>query len=427
MHRSLAFVVVGLLAACSSGDPTDDAVAGDGLGGETGDPTSAIPRVTCGGASTQSGVDVSFYQGAIDWPRVAGAGYTFAFIRVSDGLTYRDERFASNWAGARSAGLARGAYQFFRPAQSATAQADLLIDAIGAIGPGDLPPVIDVEATGSLAPATVAARVQTWVSRVRDRLGVEPIVYTGKYFWEDNVGSSQFANLPLWLAQYTSATCPDLPSQWSRWSFWQYSDAGSVPGIAGGVDVNRFNGSRADLDRLTQRSSAAIEVYWARHDDGAYDLRALAPAAVTRVVYQVDGNVVGSAKRTDGDNFPATYRFSSEGQGRAFEVRGFDVSDREIGLGVGAIDVTAGTAVAIKQLGDRLYEVSLERAPAEVAAIEVRLDGWLLTDAVGGETRSRRRAVRSSLTQLGTRTVTIRTYAANGTVRGTITRTFNFR
>ena len=70
------------------------------------------------------GIDVSAYQGAIDWRAVARAGKKFAFIRVSDGAAYTDPRFASNWAGARAAGLTRGAYQFFRPTESPLAQAD---------------------------------------------------------------------------------------------------------------------------------------------------------------------------------------------------------------------------------------------------------------------------------------------------------------
>ena len=423
----LVLACAAALSGCTVGDPSDNAVAGDGLAAGEGD-TGALPARVCGGGSTLKGVDVSFYQENVDWPRVAAAGYTFAFVRVSDGLNYPDSKFQRNWSGVKAAGMVRGAYQFFRPNQDAIAQADLLINAVGTLAPGDLPPVIDVEATGGLGPSSVSTKVGQWVDRVRTRLGVEPIVYTGKYFWEDNVGTSTFKNQPLWVAQYTSASCPDLPSQWSSWAFWQYTDSGSVPGIPGGVDTNRFNGTRADLDALAKKASQLpIEVYWARRADGGYDLRALAPQNVTKVEYRVDGYVVGTVTRAAGNNFPTSYTFSSEGTARRFEVHGFDAQGREIGLGVGAIDVTAGTAVYIKQLGDHLYEVGLERAGTGVASLEVRIDGYLLTDATTGMTRTSRLAVRSSLSQLGSRTVKLTTYNADGSARGSITRTFDFQ
>jgi lysozyme len=144
--------------------------------------------------------------------------------------------------------VVRGAYQFFRPNQDVNAQADLLINALGGVyTPGDLPPVIDVEVTGGYGAATVASKVRTWVDRVKAKLGVDPIVYTGKYFWRDQVGGpTSFSNNALWIAQYTSL-CPDLPSPWARWTFWQNSDTGTVAGISGKVDIDKFNGSMADL------------------------------------------------------------------------------------------------------------------------------------------------------------------------------------
>lgn len=171
----------------------------------------------------------------------------------------------------------------------------------------------------------------------------------------------------------------------------------------------------------------AVEVYWSRDADGTYQLRALAPAEVVRVEYRVDGFVIGGATRADGSNFPDTYRFSTETSEREFEVTGYDAAGDEIGLGVGLLDVTAGTGVYIKQMGRRLYEIGLERPPAGVAAIEVRADGWLLTDSESDATRSTRRAVRSTFSQLGERSFELRTFNADGTLRGTLRRTFTLR
>ncbi len=171
----------------------------------------------------------------------------------------------------------------------------------------------------------------------------------------------------------------------------------------------------------------AIEVYWARRSDSVYNLRALAPAAIRRVGYFVDGYPIGGATRADGNNFPDEFTFTTDGVARDFEVRGYDASDDLVGLGVGLIDVTPGTAVYVRQLGEHLYEVGLERAPAEVAAIEVRADGYLLVDGETGASRSTRLAVRSQLTQPGRRELRITTYSANGSVRGSIYRDFVVR
>lgn len=234
---------------CTVGDdqPLEDSQAGEGLGLDE-EPNDPLAARVCATGETVQGIDVSKWQGTIDWARVKDAGVEYAFIRVSDGVASRDGKFAANWAGAKANGILRGAYQFFRPAQNIQTQAQLMIDAIGGTyTPGDLPPVIDVEADGGLSPATVAARIKTWVDKVEGATGVKPIVYTGKYFWRDEVGGpTDYVDHALWIAQYTSL-CPDLPAPWPSWTFWQYTDRGRVDGITGPVDMNRFNGTLDDL------------------------------------------------------------------------------------------------------------------------------------------------------------------------------------
>jgi lysozyme len=202
----------------------------------------------CVDGPTTTGIDVSYHQDTIQWAKVRKAGIRFAFIRVSDGTTFDDPRFAANWDGAKQAHILRGAYQYFRPDESATAQADLLIAAI-ARDRGELAPVIDVETTGGKTPAQIAAAIRTWVDRVRTRLGVDPIVYTSPEFWRERVGNADFSSQPLWLAHYTTE-CPRVPSPWLRWTFWQYSKNGKVPGIRGPVDLDVFAGS---IDELLRR------------------------------------------------------------------------------------------------------------------------------------------------------------------------------
>ena len=212
-------------------------------------PTS---RADCEIGPTVRGIDVSYHQEGISWRRVRQAGVLFAFIRVSDGMTVADPRFATNWASARRVGVMRGAYQYFRPEESAIAQADLLIAAIRR-DPGELPPVIDVETDGGKPPAQLEARVRAWVDRVRAQLRVEPIVYTGPDFWRERVGGADLTGQPLWLAHYTGA-CPSVPWPWTRWTFWQHTDRGAVPGIDGPVDMNLFAGDYLALEELARRS-----------------------------------------------------------------------------------------------------------------------------------------------------------------------------
>jgi lysozyme len=203
------------------------------------------PGCPLGGRSTTAGVDVSYYQGDIAWPRVYRAGVRFAFIRAYDGIDVFDSKFLANWSGARDAKVLRGAYQFFRPELSAADQADLMIKLLRTHGMGELPPVLDVETTGGLSLDAVAHQARLWVERVRSELKVEPIVYTNYGMWRWR-GAAELGSQPLWLAHYT-AQCPSVPSPWRRWAFWQYTDAGRVPGITGPVDLDVFDGTLAEL------------------------------------------------------------------------------------------------------------------------------------------------------------------------------------
>lgn len=191
------------------------------------------------------GIDVSKYQGNVNWPAVAAAGNVFAFARVSYGTSSKDAYFNQNWAGMKDAGILRGAYQFFRASQDPQAQAELLVSMVQTLGPGDLPPVIDVENNdGGQSASKVIDGIAKWIETVESALpGRQVIIYTGTPFWRDTLGNpTQFNTQPLWLAQYTNAASPNIPSAWSVWTFWQYSETGHVNGITGAVDLNRFNG-----------------------------------------------------------------------------------------------------------------------------------------------------------------------------------------
>jgi lysozyme len=254
-RRDARAVVLGCaLLACAgvgtTGCSSEDGAPSNECTGET-----AAPLRTCAAGPTLKGIDVSYYQGTVDWTKVKGAGQSFAFVRVSDGVNYPDTKFAANWPAVKNAGLVRGLYQYFRPTQDVQAQVDLLfakLTAAGGLQPGDLPPVLDLETDGGLAASTVVARAKDWLAKVEAKIGVKPIVYTAA-FMSTTIGTS-FAGYPLWVANY-GATCPLMPSGWSDWNIWQHSDSGSVSGVAGPVDSNYFNGSVAQLQALTLKAA----------------------------------------------------------------------------------------------------------------------------------------------------------------------------
>lgn len=248
-----AALLVALLSNTAQAEPLSSRphgnVMGDGLNlsVETPGPQHAV---LCGDYDESLfGIDVSYYQGTIDWNAVAADGVRYAIVRVSHSLEFFDPEFQNNLDGSRAAGIHTGVYQYFEPDEDPVAQADLLLDNMGPLLPGDLPPVIDVESTAGQSPAAITAAVQAWVDRVESELGVKPIIYTNGYFWQDNVGSAAFSDYPLWVPHYTN-NCPNVPNQWSDWLIHQYSDSGSVAGIGGNVDVNHFDGTEADLMAL---------------------------------------------------------------------------------------------------------------------------------------------------------------------------------
>jgi lysozyme len=217
------------------------------------DDNAASALTTCANGQTTEGIDVSKWDGPVDWNAVAQSGRAFAFIRVSDGLNNYDPLFDTNWADAKAAGVYRGVYQFFRPKQDAIAQADLLLSHMGTLGPGDLPPVLDVEVSDGASGSQIRAGVDAWSARVVQTTGITPIVYTSPGFWAAVGGGTETDT--LWIANW-GVSCPRLASSWTGWAFWQYGDRGHVPGINSAVDLNRFNGSLADLAAFSSASTS---------------------------------------------------------------------------------------------------------------------------------------------------------------------------
>ncbi len=192
------------------------------------------------------GVDVSHYQGAIDWEELAADGHDFAFIKATEGKELKDKAFFANWQLAGRTGLRRGAYHFFRPEVSPDDQARNFFSQVDLV-PGDLPPVIDVEERGKLSTGQLVKRVKQLAETFELRYGIKPIIYTGQNFYNRFL-AGQFDAYPLWLARYDRDEPVTVCGR--AYHFWQYTDEGELPGVVGRIDRNVFFGTHLDLAML---------------------------------------------------------------------------------------------------------------------------------------------------------------------------------
>ena len=230
------------------------------------------------------GIDVSHHQGAIDWKAVKSSGIEFAFAKASEGTSFVDPRFAQNRAGAAAAHLPFGGYHFARPSGStasqivadARAEADHFIDTASP-RPADLLPVLDLENSGGLSIGDLQDWTWAFLNQVVARIHEKPIIYSGNYFWATYMGDTWEYALAgfklLWVPHWTDDPQPRVPgNNWGGkgWTFWQYTSCGSVPGVSGCVDRDRFNGR--DLTRVsmgTAPSNATPPGYSGRPEEAS--------------------------------------------------------------------------------------------------------------------------------------------------------------
>ncbi len=196
----------------------------------------------CDGAVT--GIDVSRFQGDVDWAAVKAAGVEFVFVRLGsrnsqDGTLVEDSKAKENLAGAKAAGLQIGAYFFSQAVSAAEAEAEaaLALEILGDT-PLDLPLAYDWEVyntagrTENMTEAVLLSCVETFCKKV-EAAGYAPMVYFNLELSKTLLDPEKVAAYPFWFAQYADA--PELPC---KMEFWQYSDCGTVPGIQGDVDLN---------------------------------------------------------------------------------------------------------------------------------------------------------------------------------------------
>jgi GH25 family lysozyme M1 (1,4-beta-N-acetylmuramidase) len=220
-------------------------------------PDPIVPEPVISSDGHAQGIDVSHYNGNIDWQQVAAAGKTFAFIKATEGITYQDNQFLANVQGARDANILVGAYHFLNAtttdgARQEAANFARAIESAG--GSLDLPPVMDYENNPKgLTPAQISEVAHAFLDETEKLTGRLPIVYTGNVF--ASKFDPTFSMYKLWVARYSTTQKPTAVPAWDNWWAWQYSSTGSVPGIRGNVDLNEFNGT---IDEL--RSSLAGDI-----------------------------------------------------------------------------------------------------------------------------------------------------------------------
>ncbi|MBZ9882531.1 glycoside hydrolase family 25 protein [Mesorhizobium sp. CA10] len=190
------------------------------------------------------GVDVSRWQGNINWGKLRAQGANFAYIKATDGGDHLDPMFMKNWRNADAAGLKRGAYHFFYWCRTASEQADWFIRNVPKVD-GALPPVIDVEWNGESSckrrPSRekVLEKMQVFMDRLERHYGQRPIIYTSPDFYRDNLRGA-FQDYPFWLRAVAAHPSKVYPGR--RWLFWQYSGSGLSHGVSGRIDLNVFHG-----------------------------------------------------------------------------------------------------------------------------------------------------------------------------------------
>lgn len=191
------------------------------------------------------GVDISGHQSITDWPQLNPKQISFAFIKATEGVTFVDPKFSSDWTGAEVANIYRSAYHFFIASDDPIQQAQFFLMTMGPMKPNDLPAMLDLETGFGVSANIIVKRAKTWLKIVEGATGKPPIIYTSARFWLSLGHPKGFDHYPLFVVDVEN-NCPMTPYPWRHWTFWQHS-TGTTPGVMGLVDHDVFNGSVQNL------------------------------------------------------------------------------------------------------------------------------------------------------------------------------------
>lgn len=197
------------------------------------------------------GIDVSHYQGSINWQvlKANNAEFPlhFIFVRATAGSNSADTRFRENWAAAKKHGYLRGAYHYYRPNENSLKQAEHFIKRVK-LAKGDLPPVLDIEKIpDEQSIDSLKSGLKRWLQKVEGHYHMKPIIYSGESFYTDFL-KKEFEGYDLWIANYSFFE-EEIRKEWL---FWQFTDKAELPGLSGHVDVNIYNGTIDELRALVK-------------------------------------------------------------------------------------------------------------------------------------------------------------------------------
>lgn len=197
------------------------------------------------------GIDVASHQGNVDWPYYRDQGFQFAYVKATEGTTYKNPFFDQQFNGSAKVGMLHGTYHFGRPDQSSGAEQARFFVANGGDWKPDgktLPGELDIEFGEAVGVSTcydlsaneIVDFVRDFSDEYRRLTGRLPVIYTNGSWWQQCVGNSTaFGRNPLWIASYNPEPGP-MPGGWQKGhTFWQYTE---TP-----IDKNYFNGSLKDL------------------------------------------------------------------------------------------------------------------------------------------------------------------------------------
>lgn len=246
-NAALALLVAALVAGCSVGPQPKPQFQPDRK------PHEGVARAH---TLPVQGIDISRYQGQIDWNAVRRSGIRFAYMKVSEGGDHVDESFYRNWEAASRAGVARGVYHFMYWCRTAAEQGVWFSHAVPQ-DPTQLPPALDLEwvPDSRTCPKRVSrevalAKIKKMLQVMEFHTGKRPIIYTDINFHRD-VLEGELEGYEFWLRSVAAE--PHERYRNRPWSFWQYTATGRVPGIKGDVDRNAFHGSETDWARWLRR------------------------------------------------------------------------------------------------------------------------------------------------------------------------------
>jgi lysozyme len=196
------------------------------------------------------GIDVSKYQGDVNWNAVADSGVKFAWIKATEGGDHVDAKFQANWEAAKAVGIPRGAYHFVYWCRSPLEEVRWFEQNVP-VEADALPPVLDVESDSEsktchrhLEQRQTIADMKLMLEEMERYFGKRPVIYTSVDFYEAILSDGAFADYPMWVR--STKHHPSVRYGSRPWVFWQYQADGRIPGIAGKVDRNVFHGSESE-------------------------------------------------------------------------------------------------------------------------------------------------------------------------------------